>query len=241
MKKNFNNKNILKYNYYYLIGNNIFEKQKYKNILIDQIKKKIININIYNFIIFKKFDWNIITTTIINKNFLYKKKLIIINYVEYIQNFFHLCNKHIFSHIKNKKIYIIFNFECTNLVNKKFKKKKYKILNFFKNYKYNKNFNILEIKYYKNKYIKKLLKYIKKKKLKDISKIFYKIKYKNINKLLLLNILFNWFIKNINKFKNFKKIIDILNMFYKYDKNIKTFNNLKLNNLELLCLLITKI
>ncbi len=235
IKFNILKNNKIKYNIYYLLGNNIKKKYKYTNYIIKKIKNIYKNIIIYNFFINKKFNWNLIIKEILNENIISKNKIFIINIIENIKNINYLLKENIFKLIK-KKIYIILKFETKlNIKNLKIKNKKIFLIELNKKNKY-------KFKNYLNKQIYNLIKLINKKKINNLFKIINKLKNLNTNKILILNILFKNFIKNINNnYINILNIIKILKLFYKYEKNYKLSNNLSWNDIQLICIYLIKI
>ncbi len=222
--------------FFYITGNDILKKQKCKIILKKKIKKETKNINIINFLIIKKFEWKKITHSIINKNFISKKKLIILNFIEKINNIEKYIHKYIYKYIKKneKNIYIIFLYEIYKKINKNFilKKNNSLIINCY--YKNKKNIiNPIE------KNIKKLIKSFKKKNIIKCLNNIKKIKNNKTNKIYLINIIFNYISKNLNEYK-YEKKIKILEIIKKIEIKNKKYLNIEWKKIYILCIYIIK-
>ncbi len=238
----YNIKNInlnKKYKIFFIIGNDYINKQNCKIYIKKKILLFIKNFNIINIIINNKYNWNKLENIIINKNLFSKKKLIIINIIEEINKI----NKYIYKYIikkikKNNIIYFIINYNFDYLKNINFKKKHKNILIIIckKNIIYNKN-NIFYNKYINSNYIKNIILLIYKNKIEKIFYIIDKIKKENYIKIILLNIIFKYFIKNLHKYNKFETK-KILNLIKENEINIKKNININWINLKILLLLI---
>ncbi len=228
-----------KHNIFYITGNNYINKNICKKYIKKLLSLYINKNNIINLIIDNKYNWNKIKNIIINQNLFSKKKLLIINIIEKNKNINNYIYKYIIKNIIKKNIiYIIIFFEYNNLNKIYFKKKIKKILIIKCNKKYINNKKT--IFYYKNinyNYIKNIIMLIYKKKIEKILYIINKIKYENHTKIIILNILFKYFIKNIYKYKKIesKKILYLIK---KNEINIKKNKKINLIYLKLLILII---
>ncbi len=248
MKKKKYKKINFKKKIYYLYGDNLIKKNKYKIFIKKQIKKKYKKITTINIVVNKNINWKDIYEKIFFKDFFFQVKIITINFIEEIKNI----NKLIINNIinknfikKNKKIFIIFNIEYINFLSlieiNKFKK--YYFIKIIKctNNNIEKKYNnkIIEDKYKNNKILKLWIKSIKKKNIFKNTYILKKIKKKKINKIIILNILFKFIKKNINNF-NKKNLIYILKLIQKYDFNIKKNINISWINFNIISWYIIK-
>ncbi len=233
-------------NIFYIYGNNIIKKNKYKKYIKKKIQKKYNKIIIINLIVDKNLNFKYIYEKIFFQNFFYKKRIIILNIIEKINNLNKLIIKNIIHKFYIKKttnIFIIFIIEFTNFLLKK-EINKFKKYNFVKLIKCKQKkkeieYEITKNKYENNKIIKLWIKSIKKKNIYKNIYILKKIQKNNLNKLIILNILFKFIIKNVNKF-NKKNFLNILKLIKKYDINIKKNININWINFNIISWYIIK-
>ncbi len=226
-----------KYNIFFIIGNDYINKQNCKIYIKKKILSYIKKNNIINIIIDNRYKWKELKNILINKNLFSKKKLLIINIIEKINKI----NSYLYDSIlkkinKNNNIYIIINYDFNNIDKIYLKKKNILIIICNKNNINYKN-DIFYYKYNNYNYIKKIILLIYKKKVEKILHIIDKIKNENYIKIILLNILFKYFIKNLYKYNNFE-IKKILNLIKKNEINIKKNINIDWINLKILLLII---
>ncbi len=226
-----------KYKIFFIIGNNHIDKQNCKIYIKKKILLFIKKNSIINIIIDKKYNWNKFKNILIKKNLFSKKKLLIVNIIEKINKIDNYIFNYIIKNIKkNNYIYIIINYDFNYLNKIYFKKKNILIIICNTNNINNKN-NIFYYKYINYNYIKNIILLIYKKKIEKILYIIDKIKNENHIKIILLNILFKYFIKNLYKYKNIE-IKKILNLIKKNEINIKNHTNIDWINLKILLLII---
>ncbi len=248
MKKKTNLKFNLKKKIYYIYGDNLYKKYKYKMWIKKNIKLKFNNTITTNIVINKNIEWKYIYEKIFFKNFFFKTKIIILNFTEKIKKLIKLIKNNILNKIifKNYKyMYIIFIIEFTkflSLLEINILKNKYvKFIECNNKICYKENiFNKTINKKYQNiKIIKSLINSLKKKNIYKTIIILKKIQNINFNKLLILNILFNFITQNINQFK-YKKIIKILKIIKKCEINIKKGINISWIHFDIIILYILK-
>ncbi len=233
---------------YYIYGNDLYKKHKYKLLIKKYLESKINNCTTINIVVHKKKKWKYIYEKIFFENCFFKKKIIILNFIEKIEKLTELIKKNIFNKLyfkKNKYIYLILNIEFTYYLSSlelyKFKKLNIIFIKCNKNIYNNKNifYKTIEKKYKNNKLIKSWINSFKKKKIHKNFIIFKKIQKNNLNKLIILNILFKYIKKNINQFNN-KKIIKILKIIKKCEINIKKGINISWINFNIINIYILK-
>ncbi len=234
MTKKYNLKFNIKQKIYYIYGNNLYKKNKYKLLIKKYLQYKINNYTIINIMVHKKIKWEYIQEKIFLKNCFFKNKIIILNFIEKIEQLSNLIKNNIlniFFSKKYKNIYIILNVEFTYFLSLSeiyiFKKLNIRFIKCNKN-KYVKKNTLNKIIEKKNQNIILIQNWIKSFKKKNIYKnytIFKKIQKNNLDKLIILNILFKFIIKYINKFNN-KKIIKIFKIIKKCEINIKKGKNI---------------
>ncbi len=248
MKKKTNWKFNFEKKIYYIYGDNLYKKYKYKMWIKKCIELKFNNTTTSNIVINKIIEWKYIYEKIFFKNFFFKTKIIILNFTEKIKELTKLIQNNILNKINFKNynhIYIIFNVEFTKFLSPlEINILKNKYVNFIEcNNKiyYKKNiFNkIINKKYQNIKIIKLWINSLKKKNIYKTIYFLKKIQNTNFNKLLILNILFNFITKNINQFK-YKKIIKILKIIKKCEINIKKGINISWIHFDIITLYILK-
>ncbi len=248
MLKKYNLKSNFKKKVYCIYGDDSYKKYQYKIFIQKYIKSKINNITTTNIVVNKTLEWKYIYEKIFFQNFFFKNKIIVLNFTEKIINLIKLIKLNILkkkSFKKNKYIYLILNIEYIFFFSKseinKYKNKYIKFIECNKKINYKKNIfnNIINQKYKNNKIIELFILSLKKKNIYKSISLFKKIKINNFNKLIILNILFNFIKKNINKFNN-KKIIKILKIIKKCEINIKKGINISWIHFDIIILHILK-
>lgn len=237
MKNIHNNKYpfINKNNKIYIItGNNIFKKQKYKNLIKEKIKSLYKNINIiYNFFT-KKHLSSTWYQKLQNYNLFSKHKLIIINILQinYIVNNKRL--NYLFNYINKWKIILIINYEY-NTTKKDLwylTQIPYKVTHIICNYNNN---NLLKLNNHNNYLYNQinLLKYkqynifntdiyyetLKKKKITEILNLINKNNIQQYELLIIMNIIAN--LIQWNCIKNITKNYNLIHYILKNEINIK--------------------